>query len=304
MKKRILAMALTAAMMLSLFPASVFALPESQPTASSSEIVAQLNESASADSQPAASEKTNSEPTAASEKAVGSEAASSEAASSEAASSEAVSSEAASSEAVSSEATSSEPAQAEDDISVASENGERGMAKTLYKYRWVYLYTKIDPSIQISGSEINKDDFYTLGRVKVRVPNPKFGVGPITYNIILDRAKDAAQSGKVERWSKNGSIDLSDVTFTKLKRVEHGATDYVDSGWTWHLDGVLNTENYGAVTVQHINDATQKVYKTDTTWYKAGTQLTFDKADAIDPGEGYEFDRLDTETYTVQAKNK
>lgn len=131
MKKRILAMALTAAMMLSLFPASVFALPESQPTASSSEIVAQLNESASADSQPAASEKTNSEPTAASEKAVGSEAASSEAASSEAASSEAVSSEAASSEAVSSEATSSEPAQAEDDISVASENGERGMAKTL-----------------------------------------------------------------------------------------------------------------------------------------------------------------------------
>lgn len=57
MKKRILAMALTAAMMLSLFPASVFALPESQPTASSSEIVAQLNESASGDSQPAASEK-------------------------------------------------------------------------------------------------------------------------------------------------------------------------------------------------------------------------------------------------------
>ena len=302
MKKRILAMALTAAMMLSLFPASVFALPESQPTASSSEIVAQLNESASGDSQPAASEKTNSEPTAASEKAVGSEAASSEAASSEAASSEAASSEAASSEAASSEPASSEPAQAEGDISAASENGERGMATTLYKYRWVYLYTKIDPSIQISGSEINKDDFYTLGKVEVRVPNPEFPVGPITYKIILGRAQKAAQSGNVKRWSKNGSIDLSDVTFTKLKRVEHGATDYVDSGWTWHLDGVLNTENYGAVTVQHINDATQKVYKTDTTWYKAGTQLTFDKADTIDPGEGYEFDRLDTETYTVQAK--
>ena len=109
MKKRILAMALTAAMMISLFPASVFALPESQPTASSSEIVAQLNESASSDSQPAASEKTNSEPTAASEKA-----ASSEAVSSEATSSEAVSSEATSSEAASSEATSSEPAQAEE----------------------------------------------------------------------------------------------------------------------------------------------------------------------------------------------
>ena len=307
MKKRILAMALTAAMMLSLFPASVFALPESQPTASSSEIVAQLNESASGDSQPAASEKTNSEPTAASEKAAGSEATSSEATSSEAvsseaASSEAASSEAASSEAVSSEAASSEAAQAEGDISVASENGERGMARTLYGCRWVYLYTKIDPSIQISGSEINKDDFYTLGRVKVSVPNPKFGVGPITYNIILGRAKDAAQNGKVERWSKNGSIDLSDVTFTKLKRVEYGATDYVDSGWTWHLDGVLNTENYGAVTVQHINDVTKDVYKTETAWYKAGTQLTFDKAATIDPGEGYEFDRLDTETYTVQAK--
>ena len=312
MKKRILAMALTAAMMLSLFPASVFALPESQPTASSSEIVAQLNESASGDSQSAASEKTNSEPTAASEKAVGSEAANSEVAGSEAVSSEAVSSEAVSSEAASSEAASSEPAssepassepaQAEGDISVASENGERGMATTLYKYRWVYLYTKIDPSIQISGSEINKDDFYTLGKVEVRVPNPEFPVGPITYKIILGRAQKAAQSGNVKRWSKNGSIDLSDVTFTKLKRVEHGATDYVDSGWTWHLDGVLNTENYGAVTVQHINDATGQVYQTDTTWYKAGTQLTFDKADTIDPGEGYEFDRLDTETYTVQAK--
>ena len=302
MKKRILAMALTAAMMLSLFPASVFALPESQPTASSSEIVAQLNESASGDSQSAASEKTNSEPTAASEKAVGSEAANSEVAGSEAVSSEAVSSEAASSEAASSEPASSEPAQAEGDISVASENGERGMATTLYKYRWVYLYTKIDPSIQISGSEINKDDFYTLGKVEVRVPNPEFPVGPITYKIILGRAQKAAQSGNVKRWSKNGSIDLSDVTFTKLKRVEHGATDYVDSGWTWHLDGVLNTENYGAVTVQHINDATGQVYQTDTTWYKAGTQLTFDKADTIDPGEGYEFDRLDTETYTVQAK--
>lgn len=292
MKKRILAMALTAAMMLSLFPASVFALPESQPTASSSEIVAQLNESASGDSQPAASEKINSEPTAASEKA----------ASSEAVSSEAVSSEATSSEAASSEAVSSEPAQAEGDISVASENGERGMATTLYKKRLVYLYTKIDPSIQISGSEINKDDFYTLGWVEVRVPNPKFWVDPITYNIILDRAQKAAQSGKVERWSKNGSIDLRDVTFTKLKRVEHGATDYVDSGWTWHLDGVLNTENYGAVTVQHFNDVTQKAFKTDTTWYKAGTRLTFSEADAIDPGEGYEFESLDTETYTVQAK--
>ena len=302
MKKRILAMALTAAMMLSLFPASVFALPESQPTASSSEIVAQLNESASGDSQPAASEKTNSEPTAASEKAASSEAASSEAADSEAVSSEAVSSEAVSSEPASSEAAGSEPAQAEGDISVASENGERGMARTIYIKRWVYLYTKIDPSIQISGSEINKDDFYTLGRVEVRVPNPKFWVDPITYQIILDRAQKAAQSGKVERWSKNGSIDLSDVTFTKLKRVEHGATDYVDSGWTWHLDGVLNTENYGAVTVQHINDATGQVYQTDTTWYKAGTRLTFDKAATIDPGEGYEFASLDTEAYTVQAK--
>ena len=307
MKKRILAMALTAAMMLSLFPASAFALPESQPTASSSEIVAPLNESASGDSQPAASEKTNSEPTAASEKAASSEATSSEAAdseaaSSEAASSEAVSSEASSSEAASSEAVSSEAVQAEGDISVASENGERGMAMTLYGYRWVYLYTKIDPSIQISGSEINKDDFYTLGRVEVRVPNPKFWVDPFIYNIILGRAQQAAQSGKVERWIKNGSIDLSDVTFTKLKRVEYGATDYDESGWTWHLDGVLNTENYGAVTVQHINDVTQKVYQTDTTWYKAGTQLTFNKAATIDPGEGYEFDRLDTEAYTVQAK--
>ena len=312
MKKRILAMALTAAMMLSLFPASVFALPESQPTASSSEIVAQLNESASGDSQPAASEKTNSEPTAASEKAVGSEAASSEAASSEAASSEAASSEANSSEAnsseanssepASSEATSSEPAQAEGDISVASENGERGMARTICKKRLVYLYTKIDPSIQISGSEINKDDFYTLGWVEVKVPNPEFPVGPITYQIILDRAQKAAQSGKVERWIKNGSIDLSDVTFTKLKRVEYGATDYVDSGWTWHLDGVLNTEKYGAVTVQHINDVTGYVYQTETAWYRAGTQLTFDKADAIDPGDGYEFASLDTERYTVQAK--
>ena len=113
MKKRILAMALTAAMMLSLFPASAFALPESQPTASSSEIVAQLNESASADSQPAAPEKTNSEPTVASEKAADSEAASSEAVSSEAASSEATSSEAASSEAASSEAVSSEAASSE-----------------------------------------------------------------------------------------------------------------------------------------------------------------------------------------------
>ena len=302
MKKRILAMALTAAMMLSLFPASAFALPESQPTASSSEIVAQLNESASSDSQPAASEKTNSEPTAASEKATSSEAANSEAASSEAISSEAASSEAASSEAASSEAASSEAAQAEGDISVASENGERGMARTLYGCRWVYLYTKIDPSIQISGSEINKDDFYTLGKVKVNVPPPEFPVGPITYKIILGRAQKAAQSGNVKRWIKNGSIDLSDVTFTELKRVEYGATDYVDSGWTWHLDGVLNTENYGAVTVQHINDATGQVYQTDTTWYKAGTQLTFDKADTIDPGEGYEFDRLDTETYTVEAK--
>lgn len=307
MKKRILAMALTAAMMLSLFPASAFALPESQPTASSSEIVAPLNESASGDSQPAASEKTNSEPTAASEKTASSEATSSEAASSEAASSEASSSEAASSEAVSSEAASSEPAsseaaQAEGDISAASENGKRGMARTLYINRWVYLYTKIDPSIQISGSEINKDDFYTLGRVKVSVPPPELPVGPIMYNIILDRAQNAVQSGKVERWIKNGSIDLSDVTFTKLKRVEYGATDYDESGWTWHLDGVLNTENYGAVTVQHINDVTQKVYQTDTTWYKAGTQLTFNKAATIDPGEGYEFDRLDTEAYTVQAK--
>ena len=242
MKKRILAMALTAAMMLSLFPASVFALPESQPTASSSEIVAQLNESASGDSQPAASEKTDSEPTAASEKAVGSEAANSEVANSEAASSEAASSEAASSEAASSEATSSEavssepassePAQAEGDISAASENGERKICLPPFcpskpKGQWVYVYTKVqsDNPELIKDLVINKDGYYTLGRVWVegmKSPEPNF-IGIWHGSIKTEKAKviNALNNNKIERYTLNQNIDLTKVDFSdkgELKR--------------------------------------------------------------------------------------
>ena len=301
MKKRILAMALTAAMMLSLFPASVFALPESQPTASSSEIVAQLNESASGDSQPAASEKTNSEPTAASEKA-----ASSEATSSEAASSEAVSSEAASSEAVSSEPASSEPAQAEGDISVASENGERKL--NFWPFcppgQWVYVYTKVTGNT--AGLVLNSDGYYTLGKVWVEgMPSPKKDLTGQDYKNALNKVKAAL--GGIERYKDNTSIALKDVVFDEksLIREPIGAADYVEKGYTWHLDGKLDVKFYGTVTFKHVDQDTGKEFAkqtSDGTLYPAGTNLQFGKANAIpDAAEkyGYEYVVVDPTSYTV-----
>lgn len=315
MKKRILAMALTAAMMLSLFPASAFALPESQPTASSSEIVAQLNESASGDSQPAASEKTNSEPTAASEKAVDSEAASSEAADSEAASSEAVSSEAASSEAVSSEAvsseaTSSEAAQAEGDISVASENGEREI--NLWPFcppgQWVYVYTKVTGNT--AGLVLNSDGYYTLGKVWVKgMPSPKKDLNERKRKIAFEKVKAAL--GGIERYKDNTSIVLTDVAFDNkdsLIREPNGAADYVDKGYTWHLDGKLDVKFYGTVTFKHVDQDTGKEFTdrtSDGTLYPAGTTLQFGKANAIpDAAEkyGYEYVSVEPTNYTVQGQ--
>ena len=336
MKKRILAMALTAAMMLSLFPASVFALPESQPTASSSEIVAQLNESASGDSQPAASEKTNSEPTAASEKAVGSEAANSEAASSEATSSEAASSEAASSEAVSSEAASSEaasseaasseavssePAQAEGDISAASENGERKICLPPFcpskpKGQWVYVYTKVqsnNPEL-IKDLVINKDGYYTLGRVWVegmKSPEPNF-IGIWHGSIKTEKAKviNALNNNKIERYTLNQNIDLTKVDFSdkgELKREEHGATDYdVDEGWTWHLDGMLNIEDIGAVTFKYVCNGEKIAESKEKVPFDAGTTLDFTKGSAdynayVKQVDGYTCIGVTPETYTVES---
>ena len=336
MKKRILAMALTAAMMLSLFPASAFALPESQPTASSSEIVAQLNESASGDSQPAASEKTNSEPTAASEKAVGSEAANSEAASSEATSSEAASSEAASSEAVSSEAASSEaasseaasseavssePAQAEGDISAASENGERKICLPPFcpskpKGQWVYVYTKVqsnNPEL-IKDLVINKDGYYTLGRVWVegmKSPEPNF-IGIWHGSIKTEKAKviNALNNNKIERYTLNQNIDLTKVDFSdkeELKREEHGATDYdVDEGWTWHLDGMLNIEDIGAVTFKYVCNGEKIAESKEKVPFDAGTTLDFTKGSAdynayVKQVDGYTCIGVTPETYTVES---
>ena len=317
MKKRILAMALTAAMMLSLFPASAFALPESQPTASSSEIVAQLNESASGDSQPAASEKTNSEPTVASEKAVGSEAVSSEAVSSEAVSSEAVSSEAASSEAVSSEAASSEaansePAQAEGDISSASENDERKINLWPFfppkpKGQWVYVYTKVTGNT--AGLVLNSDGYYTLGRVCVKgMPSPKKGLSDKDYQNALNKVKGAL--GRIERYKENNSIVLKDVVFDEksLIREPNGAADYVDKGYTWHLDGKLDVKFYGTVTFKHVDQDTGKEFAkqtSDGTLYPAGTNLQFGEANAIpDAAEkyGYEYVGVDPTSYTVQGQ--
>ena len=326
MKKRILAMALTAAMMLSLFPASVFALPESQPTASSSEIVAQLNESASGDSQPAASEKTNSEPTAASEKAASSEASSSEAVSSEPASSEAVSSEAASSEAtsseaVSSEAASSEPAQAESDISAASENGERKICLPPFcpskpKGQWVYVYTKVqsnNPEL-IKDLVINKDGYYTLGRVWVegmKSPEPNL-IGIWHGSIKTEKAKviKALNNNKIERYTSNQNIDLTKVDFSnkgELKREEHGATDYdVDEGWTWHLDGMLNIEDIGAVTFKYVCNGEKIAEPKEKVPFSAGKTLTFtqDSADYnayVKQVDGYTCIGVTPETYTVES---
>ena len=346
MKKRILAMALTAAMMLSLFPASAFALPESQPTASSSEIVAQLNESASGDSQPAASEKTNSEPTAASEKAASSEAASSEAASSEAASSEAASSEVASSEAASSEAASSEaasseaasseavsseavssepassePAQAEGDISVASENGERKICLPPFcpskpKGQWVYVYTKVqsnNPEL-IKDLVINKDGYYTLGRVWVegmKSPEPNF-IGIWHGSIKTEKAKviNALNNNKIERYTLNQNIDLTKVDFSdkgELKREEHGATDYdVDEGWTWHLDGMLNIEDIGAVTFKYVCNGEKIAELNEKVPFSAGKTLTFTKDSAdynayVKQVDGYTCIGVTPETYTVKS---
>ena len=316
MKKRILAMALTAAMMLSLFPASAFALPESQPTASSSEIVAQLNESASGDSQPAASEKTNSEPTAASEKA-----ASSEASSSEAASSEAASSEATSSEDVSSEATSSEPAQAEGDISVASENGERKICLPPFcpskpKGQWVYVYTKVqsnNPEL-IKDLVINKDGYYTLGRVWVegmKSPEPNF-IGIWHGSIKTEKAKviKALNNNKIERYTLNQNIDLTKVDFSdkgELKREEHGATDYdVDEGWTWHLDGMLNIEDIGAVTFKYVCNGKEITESKEKVPFSAGKKLDFTKDSAdynayVKQVDGYTCIGVTPETYTVES---
>ena len=326
MKKRILAMALTAAMMISLFPASVFALPESQPTASSSEIVAQLNESASGDSQPAASEKTNSEPTAASEKAVSSEATSSEATSSEAASSEAASSEAASSEAANSEAassevTSSEPAQAEGDISAASENGERKICLPPFcpskpKGQWVYVYTKVqsnNPEL-IKDLVINKDGYYTLGRVWVegmKSPEPNF-IGTWNGSIKKEKAKviNALNNNKIERYTLNQNIDLTKVDFSNkgvLKREEHGATDYdVDEGWTWHLDGMLNIEDIGAVTFKYVCNGEEITESKEKVPFSAGTTLDFTKGSAdynayVKQVDGYTCIGVTPETYTVES---
>ena len=307
MKKRILAMALTAAMMLSLFPASVFALPESQPTASSSEIVAQLNESASGDSQPAASEKTNSEPTAASEKA-----ASSEATSSEATSSEAVSSEATSSEAASSEAVSSEAAQAEGDISVASENGERKL--NFWPFcppkptgQWVYVYTKVTGNT--AGLVLNSDGYYTLGKVWVEgMPSPKKDLTGQDYKNALNKVKAAL--GGIERYKENKSIVLKDVDFGEksLIREPNGAADYVEKGYTWHLDGKLDVKFYGTVTFKHVDQDTGNEFAkqtSDGTLYPAGTNLQFGEANAIqDAAEkfGYEYVDVEPTSYTVQGQ--
>ena len=142
--------------------------------------------------------------------------------------------------------------------------------------RTVYVYVKVTGNTD--GLVLNKDGWYTIGTVSIpNMPDPSnykhSDKGKHVNSVELTNNKGWLSASDVSGINpeKNMTIPLDKVTWTGsaggrsfgFVRVDTGATDYVGSGWTWHLDGYVNVKDVQAkYTVRYVDQDTGIVLQT------------------------------------------
>lgn len=118
----------------------------------------------------------------------------------------------------------------------------------------VYLYVNVTGDL--NGLKLNNSGWCTVGKVtELNMPHPSSydGYGRMDYvNGYSASSVGKGKKGKLTRYEKKQSIDLSKVTWSGSAScgflpVSQGADDYVPgSVWTWHLDGYIDIKQVKA----------------------------------------------------------
>ncbi len=171
---------------------------------------------------------------------------------------------------------------------------------------YVYLYTKVTGDT--SGLTLNKDGWYTIGRVWVSgisSPENRNDQGYRQSGNDWDALTRAMQSASnIDRYTgANTSIVLSSISWTGNGKyglkIANGATNYVNNGTdTWHLDGEVNVSTFGSVTINYYEaGTTNKIAESVTLNADDGTIVNSQDYKIDIPGYTYSY--ADKDSYTV-----
>ena len=162
----------------------------------------------------------------------------------------------------------------------------------------VYLYVKVTGNL--NGLNLNKSGWCTVGKVTgldMTAPGTyAYWYGSSDHvSAVSGISATSVGKGKVDRYEKNQSIDLSKVTWSSgthygFLPVSTGADDYVGSGWTWHLDGYIDIAQVQAsYKIRYVDYDNKKIILQDNV--ESGTSNPGDWIDHSAPKKldgGYE----------------
>ena len=172
---------------------------------------------------------------------------------------------------------------------------------------YVYLYTKVTGDT--SGLTLNKDGWYTIGRLWVPgISNPTYtSESYVTYGDVWNNTMAAlANPDNFDRFGSNTSIDMSNIDWDHfgLKRAD-GASDYTSEAPNgkskWHLDGMVNVTSYGAVVINHYLDGTTTKLA-DSQTINAEENTVINASSYVKNISGYVYKSANPEHYTIVKK--
>lgn len=173
---------------------------------------------------------------------------------------------------------------------------------------YVYLYTKVEGSTTGLALTVNKDGWYTIGRVWVNdisaptYDSTNYVISGDDYDKVMAALGDPSN---VDLYGVN-SINLEDIEWsvsgqsTGLKTAS-GASDYdTSNNPTWHLDGYVNFDKVGfGSVVFHYKDADTGATLADDETVTAKETKDFDFSKYIISIEGYTYDKADPSPVVV-----
>ena len=171
---------------------------------------------------------------------------------------------------------------------------------------YVYLYTKVTGDT--TGLTLNKDGWYTLGRLWVSgIDNPSKYTRDIYYRSgkNWNAVEKALQNpNNFERYESNVTIDMSAVNWNYFGLViADGATNYTPNGSNqWHLDGMSEVTSYGSVVINHYELGTNKKLAESET-ITAEENTVINGADHKKAIAGYTYTSANPEQYVIVKKS-
>lgn len=176
---------------------------------------------------------------------------------------------------------------------------------------YVYLYTKAEGNTDGLKLELNKDGWYTIGRVWVEgIQNPAYASQnkKSQTNDNFNKTIAALQNpDNIDLYGVN-SINLSDIDWFARGdygiTLASGANNYPEAtGTQWHLDGYVYFDSFGSLTFHYKDAKTKKEIKEDYTTTAKVTDEDFNFSSLKVSIDGYTYDHADPESVKVE-KNR